>query len=139
MNFLKIVLLFGGGIIMLILLTVNHSRVQHDNSVEGTSIYSPDKYYKAVVFRKAGGGGISPYCTTVISVVPANTSDAIAYQAENRVYTYSECQDFGAESLRWNSNEELNIAYKGLIQLKTLSSDGKIRIVKANFTKNDIK
>jgi hypothetical protein len=139
MNFLKWFLIIGGAVILVLYVLMLNTRAKHDNNVNGESIYSPDKQYKAVVFREAGGGGISPYCATVISVVPANFSDAVAYKTENRVYVYSECQGFGSESLNWNSNQELNIGCEQPMQLKTLSSDGKIRIIKTNFTQNDTK
>lgn len=128
---------------------INHQREEFAKTQHGKSIYSPDKKNKAVFFMSTGGGGISPYCVNVISVVPANTPDYIAWDSENNVYV-ADCHPIGVQHtkdseynvydpiINWKSNEELGVTFVQARVWKTLSSDGKIRIVQEKYHEQNI-
>lgn len=128
---------------------INNSREEYAKTQHGQWIYSPDKKNKAVFFSDAGGGGISPYCVNIISVVPANTSDYVAYKDENIVYV-ADCHQIGVQHtkdsfhfvydpiINWKSNEELGITFAEARVWKTLSLDGKIRISQEKYYEQNI-
>lgn len=140
-------------IVLVIIITgkilINNQREEFAKTQHGESIYSPDKKNKAVVFMSAGGGGISPYCVHVVSVVSANTPDYIAWKSDNNVYV-ADCHPIGVQHtkdseynvydpiIKWKSNDELGITFLQARVWKTLSADGTIRIVQEKFYEQNI-
>jgi len=94
-----------------------------DDAYAGTPLYSPDKRYMAVLFTQSGGGAISPYCFTKVSVSPASVLPSDAYARKFRVYD-GYCHSLGfkhrpnrppvmenAPLLEWRGPRELNITF----------------------------
>lgn len=77
---------------------------------------SPDSSMKAALVTYAGGGAISPYCWSQVSVVPSSGSEAEAQDKKFAVFTGG-CDGFSVRDGRvepsprveWLSNSELKV------------------------------
>jgi hypothetical protein len=68
------------------------------------NLTSPDATHSAIVFTEAGGGGISPFCEELISVVPANVGEQAAWPSSNWVFS-GDCGSLNHVS--WLSKDRL--------------------------------
>ncbi|MQA38899.1 hypothetical protein [Rugamonas aquatica] len=114
----------------------------------GKPIYSPDHKHIAVLFTESGGGGISPYCITRVSVAAASVEPSIAYAEKYLVYQGG-CHSLGfveiegkrilqdAPALKWDGSSVLSISFNprlaaGYVRkviLATHSYDGAVSVV----------
>lgn len=115
-----------GVLLLLVLAWVGAQRwnsAAPDDVFAGTPVYSPDRQYMAVLFTQSGGGAISPYCFTKVSVSPASVLPSDAYARRFRVYD-GYCHSLGskyrpnrppvmesAPLLEWRGPRELNITF----------------------------
>ncbi|MGO4569651.1 hypothetical protein AB4Z52_32565 [Rhizobium sp. 2YAF20] len=68
---------------------------------------SPDAAHRAIVFTEAGGGGISPFCSELVSVVRAGISEQAAWPSSNWVFS-GNCGSLNHVS--WQSKDRLLIS-----------------------------
>lgn len=154
-------ILFRGGCIFLVLAAAvtmwegTARDTPSDDVYIDQPLYSPDGKYMVVVFTDSGGGGISPYCTDIVSVVPASLTPAQGYARRFRVYTGT-CHTLGffyplhsppsllnAPLLKWSSPSKLEItigsnqAALGVdkSQLVARNDDGLVEITQKGFDK----
>ena len=98
------------------------SDVPGEDVYVGKPIYSPDRKHIAVLFTESGGGGISPYCITSVSVAAASVEPSKAYAKKYLVYQGG-CHSLGfvetegkrilqdAPALKWGGSGELDITF----------------------------
>jgi hypothetical protein len=124
-----------------------------DDVYAATPVYSPDKQYMAVLFTQSGGGAISPYCFSKVSVSPASVLPSDAYARKFHVYEGS-CHSLGfkyrpnrppvlesAPILEWRGPRELNITFdpkQAPLGIKKFlfvdhADDGRVKIVQQHF------
>ena len=120
-----------------------------DDVLIGKPIYSPSNKFKAIVFTENGGGGISPYCFDIVSVVPVSTETANSFKKMFHVYeggchslritSQNEAPPIleNAPLVKWKSDSELEIEFdkkSAMIGINKFSfvsqaDDGRIKIV----------
>lgn len=134
-----------------------NSDVPNEDVAVGKPIYSPDRQHIAVLFTESGGGGISPYCITSVSVAPVSVEPYKAYAKKYQVYQGG-CHSLGfverdgkrilqdAPTLKWDGSSELSITFNprlatGYVKKMILaghSLDGAVNIVSVPYTERAI-
>lgn len=124
------------------------SDVPGEDVYVGKPIYSPDHRHIAVLFTESGGGGISPYCITRVSVAEASVEPSKAYAEKYLVYQGG-CHSLGfveregkrisqdAPALKWDGSGQLSISFNprlaaGYVKkviLAARSYDGAVSVV----------
>jgi len=106
----------------------------------GISEYvSPDNQYKAILYTGMGGGGISPYCYSVVDVVKIDFSKK---NKEKKYNVYSaDCQTeiLDNTKIHWLSNDELEITFLRADSFSPRSYDKKIKIIQKKYDENQSK
>jgi hypothetical protein len=75
---------------------------------------SPNGKFKAVWISKAGGGGLSPFCSSKISVAPTSVSEENLLQDRSYVVFSADCYSFGDHDkakINWLSDTKLQIEF----------------------------
>lgn len=97
------------------------SKALDSNEIKSVSIYSPDKKYKAVHFTWLAGFPGSD-CWDMISVVPSDVKNNVAYADRYRVFKGEHCL---IRNVEWLSDNRLQISFSdhdiGSLNLKNIS------------------
>jgi hypothetical protein len=104
---------------------------------------SPDGKWTAALVSDAGGGGISPYCHNVVSLIPASASDRDAADSRFEVFS-GECQSFAlrgnavppSPQIEWLSENSRKITLSinatairpATVRMKKQDASGQVRI-----------
>lgn len=101
---------------------------------------SPSGHMKAAHITRSGGGGISPYCSESIAVVPTTAAEAEILREELEVYSSDDCDSFADHRLspiiEWLSETRLRITFSTRrtaatmksIKLKKQDASGRVAI-----------
>ncbi|WP_145682637.1 hypothetical protein [Azospirillum brasilense] len=97
------------GLGLFLLIGRNRPFAEDHFSVVG-ALSSPDSQHQAIMFVAAGGGGISPYCVSYISVIKLGSDFSRAFNERNQVLV-SGCDGVSDwnNDVSWTSNSELLI------------------------------
>lgn len=117
------------------------SEISNDNKdLRQISEYvSPDNQYKAILDIGMGGGGISPYCYSVVDVVKMDFSKK---NREKKYNVYSaDCQTEMLDStkIHWLSNDVLEITFLRADSFRPTSYDKKIKIIQKKYDEGQSK